>query len=160
MHHGNTSDDPLQTHPIVLALQQEILELRKQNVKEVEILRRENDEMRSQFRHSDIGKIPTHLDIKDNDGEDRLSQQSRYDNPRHDGEGGGFNNPRRSDTQRHPFVDGIIETPLPIGWKNIFNFSQGGNIELVYLTPPNSIDLFETLMARFGHNMPQAYPIS
>ncbi|RDY07749.1 hypothetical protein CR513_08097, partial [Mucuna pruriens] len=59
---GFTGATSLETHPIVMALRQEISNLRRRNVDEVEDLRMENDEMRSLYKCGDIGKIPTHHD--------------------------------------------------------------------------------------------------
>ncbi|RDX63385.1 hypothetical protein CR513_58199, partial [Mucuna pruriens] len=72
----------------------------------------------------------------------------------------------RSRLRKHLFMDEIIETPLLVGWKNLSlnkyegttdpnkhinaYVSQGAALNWYTRLPPNSIDLFETLMMKFG----------
>ncbi|RDX87483.1 hypothetical protein CR513_31042, partial [Mucuna pruriens] len=68
--------------------------------------------------------------------------------------------------QRHSFIGGIMETPLLVGWKSsnidIYDGTTnlGKTLSRYTCLPLNSIDLFKTLVARFGHNMPPVDPIT
>ncbi|RDY02976.1 hypothetical protein CR513_13502, partial [Mucuna pruriens] len=90
-----------------MTLRWEMSEMGKRNIEEIETLRKEND------KHKKHGHLPTNEGLGCRDprclvtrGDDMRSKTERHclEKPW---------------LRKHPFMDGIIDTPLPIGWRNL-----------------------------------------
>ena len=96
-------------------MQQEFTEYRKRNADEMEALREENSQLK---RRIEAGKAMEEPEITPcrADPPPATEEKSEYKPTGHT-IGGNYNPFVSRRNRRHPFVDGIVETPLPHKWK-------------------------------------------
>ena len=95
-------------------MQQEFAEYKKRNADEMEALREENSRLKQKIEADKVAgePCPTHSRIDVPPTED----ESEY-KPTGPTTGGNYSSFASRRNRRHPFIDGITETPLPHKWK-------------------------------------------
>ncbi|RDX84739.1 hypothetical protein CR513_34160, partial [Mucuna pruriens] len=121
----------------IMALWRKMSKMRKRNAEDFKTLRRENEELRSQYRRIDTENTITRQQAEAKDAENPNARSQGETNMRLEAE---KSYQGRSRLRKHPLIDGIIEPPT----------CRGVALNLYMHLPPNSIDSFETLMTKFG----------
>jgi len=95
-------------------MQQEFVEYKKRNADEMESLREENSRLKRKIEANKAmggpGPVPSKVEPP------TTEEESEYKPTGHT-TSGNYNSFASQRYRRHPFVDGIIETPLPHKWK-------------------------------------------